>query len=80
VAFYPAFGSSLPAGITEGTLYWVLSTGLTVDFFKISTTQGGGEVDITGVGDGVAIKASTLAVSSGITPEFAIGALVIFED
>lgn len=80
VAFYPAFGSSLPTGVTEGTLYWVIATGLTADAFSVSTTQGGAALDVTAVGDGVAVKASTLAVSSGITPEFAIGALVIFED
>lgn len=78
VAFYPAFGSSLPTGITEGTIYWVKT--VSGDDITISTTQGGGTLDITAVGDGVAIESSTLAVSSGITPSFAIGALVINED
>lgn len=78
VAFYPAFGSSLPTGITEGTIYWVIT--VSGDDITISTTQGGGAVNITAVGDGVAIEAATLAVSSGITPSFAIGALVVQED
>lgn len=78
VAFYPAFGSSLPTGITEGTIYWVKT--VSGNDITISTTQGGGTLDITAVGDGVAIEAATLAVSSGITPSFAIGALVVTED
>jgi len=78
VAFYPAFGSSLPTGITEGTLYWVKTSA--TDVITISTTQGGGTLDITAVGDGVAYKAMTLAVSANITPEFAPGALDITED
>jgi len=78
VAFYAAFGSSLPTGITEGTQYWVKTvSGADI---TISTTQGGGTLDITAIGDGVAYKAATLAVSNGITPQFAIGALTITED
>jgi len=74
VAFYPAYGSSLPTGITEGTLYWVKTSA--TDVITISTTQGGGTLDITAVGDGVCYKAATLAVSVGITPQFATGVLV----
>lgn len=78
VAFYAAFGSSLPTGITEGTLYWVKTSA--TDTITISATQGGATLDITGVGDGVCIKATTLAVSVNIQPELAIGQLVISED
>lgn len=78
VAFYPAFGSTLPTGITEGTIYWVKT--VSGDDITISATQGGAVVDITAVGDGVAIEAAVLAVSIGVTPAFAIGALVITED
>ena len=78
VAFYPAFGSSLPTGITEGTIYWVKT--VASNDITVSATQGGAAVDITAAGDGVAIEAATLAVSSGITPSFAIGALVVTED
>jgi len=78
VAFYPAFGSALPTGITEGTLYWVKTSA--TDTITISTTQGGATLDITAVGDGVCIKATTLAVSVNITPEFAAGQLVLSED
>lgn len=78
VAFFPVPGSSLPTGITEGTIYWVIT--VSGDDITISTTQGGGAVNITAVGDGIAIEAAVLAVSSGITPSFAIGALVVTED
>lgn len=78
VAFYPAFGSALPTGLTEGTIYWVIT--VSGDDITVSTTQGGGAVNITAVGDGVAIEAAVLAVSIGITPSFGIGALVHTED
>lgn len=78
VAFYPAFGSSLPTGITEGTQYFVKT--VAGDDITISTTDGGATLNITAVGDGVVYKAAALAVSNGITPQFAIGALVITED
>lgn len=78
VAFFPVFGQSLPTGITEGTLYWVKTASTNV--ITISSTQGGATLDITAVGEGVCFKAATLAISSGVTPEFAIGAISITED
>jgi hypothetical protein len=78
VSFYPVPGSSLPTGITEGVIYWVKT--VSGDDITISTTQGGGALNITAVGDGIAIKSAVLAVSNGITPSFAAGALVGVED
>lgn len=78
VAFYAAFGSTLPTGITEGTQYFVKT--VSGNDITISTTSGGATLDITAVGDGVVYKAASLIVSNGITPTFAIGALVITED
>lgn len=78
VAFYPVPGSSLPTGITEGTIYWVKT--VSGDDITISATQGGAAVNITAVGDGIAIEAAVLSVSNGVTPSFAIGALVVTED
>ena len=78
VAFYPAFGSSLPTNLVEGTIYWVKTvSGADI---TVSTTQGGGTLDLTAIGDGVAVEASVLVISSGITPSFAIGAIVVTED
>jgi hypothetical protein len=78
VAFYPTFGSALPTGITEGTLYWVITSA--TDVITISTTQGGGALNITASGDGIAIKATPLVVSNLITPSFAIGDLTAVID
>lgn len=78
VAFYPVPNSSLPTGLTEGTIYWVKT--VSGNDITVSTTQGGAAVDVTAAGDGIAIEAAALVVSTGITPSFAIGALVLTED
>jgi hypothetical protein len=48
------FSSSgtLPAGLTAGTNYYVISEGLTANTFKVSATPNGTEVDITDIGSG----------------------------
>lgn len=50
VIFSPVFGGSLPSGLNATSAYYVISTGLTTDAFKISTTSGGSAVDVTGAG------------------------------
>lgn len=75
VVFVAGPGNTIPAGLTEGTVYHVISGGLTTDAFRVSTTQGGSAVNITGDGDAIAYKVVPLAISNGITPEFAIGVL-----
>lgn len=50
VVFWSASGLALPTGLTTGVTYWVISTGLTTDSFRVSTTQGGAAVDITDPG------------------------------
>lgn len=52
VVFWAAAGAVLPAPLAEGTVYYVIATGLTTDVFSVSTTVGGAAVDITAVGDG----------------------------
>lgn len=49
VAVYNVHAESLPTGLAEGTLYWVV--GATTDTFQVSLTQGGAAVDITGQGE-----------------------------
>lgn len=51
VIFYNVFAESIPTGLTEGTLYFVLASGLTSDVFKVATTSGGSAVNITGQGE-----------------------------
>jgi hypothetical protein len=41
---------TIPAPIAAGTIYYVLSAGLTTDAFRVSTTSGGAAVGITAVG------------------------------
>lgn len=46
------WGAGLPTGVTVGTIYYVIATGLTADEFSVSTTSGGSAVDITDDGIG----------------------------
>jgi hypothetical protein len=78
VAFFPSAQSSLPTGITEGTLYFVKT--VTGNDITIAATSGGTVIDITADGDGVAIKALKLDISTGITPQYAAGQWSLFED
>lgn len=77
VMVYNVFAESLPTGLTEGTLYWVRSSGLTTDAFTLSTTQGGAAVNITAVGDLFFQKfvVETFGAQGQITA--AIGAIVL---
>jgi hypothetical protein len=73
VEFETALGTALPTGLTAGTLYYVISTGLTTDAFEVSTTLGGGAVNITANGDGIWRKVVGKVVNSGDTFQVAIG-------
>lgn len=42
------FWGTLPTGLSVGTIYYVIATGLTSDSFRVSTTSGGSAVDLTG--------------------------------
>jgi len=45
------FAESLPTGLSRNTTYYVISSGLTSDAFKISTSSGGSAVTITASGE-----------------------------
>ena len=45
-------GASLPAPLVEGTVYWVIATGLTTDALQLATTSGGSAIDLTATGSG----------------------------
>lgn len=77
IAFYATAGSSLPTGITEGTVYWVKT--VATNDITISTTQGGGTLDITAAGDGVAYRVTPLSISAGVTPQLTT-ATTIYEE
>lgn len=50
VILYNVFAETIPSGVTEGTLYYVVSSA--TNTFKVSTTLGGGAVDLTAVQGG----------------------------
>lgn len=50
VMLYNVLSETLPTGLTEGTIYFVVSSA--TNTFKVSTTSGGAAVDITAVGGG----------------------------
>jgi hypothetical protein len=50
VVLYNVFGGTIPVGLTEGSIYFVVSSA--ANTFKVSTTSGGAAVDITGLGNG----------------------------
>lgn len=43
---------TLPTGLTAGTVYYIISTGLTAGSFSVSETPGGAAVTTTGAGSG----------------------------
>jgi len=47
---FNVFGGTIPVGLTEGTVYFVVSSA--THTFKVSTTQGGAAIDLTGLGNG----------------------------
>lgn len=49
VIFFNVFAESLPGGITEGGVYFVV--GATTDTFQIALTSGGSAVDLTAIGE-----------------------------
>lgn len=76
VVFHPASGSTLPAGIVDGTVYHVLS--VATDVITISLTSGGTRLDITGVGDGLAYRVTPLVITSSptVTPQLGTGTTI----
>lgn len=73
-------GETTPTGITAGTLYYVLSAGLTTDTFNISSSSGGAEVDISAKGVGMFRLVTVKSVNSGDTFRIATGDLDVFLD
>jgi len=75
VFFTTVAGESLPTGLSATTLYWVISSGLTTDAFKVSTSQGGAAVDITALGEVAFFKTVPNTFASAGNLVFSTGAL-----
>lgn len=75
VMVFNVLAESLPAGLTEGVIYFVV--GATTDTFQVSLTSGGSAVDITGIGELFFQKTvpETFGAQGQITA--AIGAVVL---
>lgn len=69
-------GAGLPAGMTAGTIYYVIASGLTTDAFKVSTTSGGSTIDITADGEMIVRKLVSKTLDAGDTYEVAAGSAV----
>ncbi len=77
VAVFQAPGSEgLPTGLTEGTVYFV-GTVSGSNITLSTTTANGSPVTTSTTGAGYIYKCSPLAVSNGITPSIAAGAMSI---
>jgi len=49
---FSATDGTLPTGVTAGTTYYVIASGLTATAFKVSATEGGPSIDVTGSATG----------------------------
>jgi hypothetical protein len=77
VVFEAIEGVALPTGITQGTRYFVIATGLTTDAYKVSATSGGSSIDITAVGGGLAAKSVAInIVGANVTPRLGTGTTI----
>jgi len=77
VEFEAALGTAVPTGLTAGTVYYVIATGLTTTAFEVSTTSGGAAVNITADGGAIVRKVVGKIVNSGDTFQVAASALVL---
>jgi len=69
-------GGTSATGLTSGTTYYVIASGLTANAFKVSATSGGSTVDITGTGNNAQYfekVASTAATATASLGDGAVG-------
>lgn len=69
-------GGSLPTGVTEGTVYFVIATGLTTDAFKVSTTSGGSALDVTALGSGICAKIEPIILNQNTEARLGASTLI----
>lgn len=80
VFFETVEGLAVPTGLTAGTLYFVIATGLADDIFRVSTSSGGAAVDITAEGQVLWHRVSVLTATLGQILRIAVGDLDVFLD
>lgn len=79
VVFEDEYAGSLPSPVVAGTIYFVISAGITADSFRVSATSGGASLAITTKGNGIVRRDDVQPVNAGNTFRFAAGALDIRE-
>lgn len=78
VVFWQYEGLALPAGVVEGTAYWVKAAP-DADTFTVSATQGGAVVDISAPGQGTCQRLTPLAITQNVTPKLETGTVIKFQ-
>lgn len=71
VQLFNVFSESLPTGLTEGVLYYVVSSA--ANTFKVSTTLGGSAVDITAVAGGEGFFQKVVPETFGSQGQITVG-------
>jgi hypothetical protein len=59
----PSATTSIPCGLQLNSIYYVIASGLTNDFFKVSTSSGGTQISVTGNASGTFYVAKPLVIS-----------------
>lgn len=75
VEFEAPPNGSLPSPIVPGTLYFVITLGLTADAFRVALTSEGTQVNLTTDGTGTVIKVTPKVIQAGDSLEIAASAL-----
>lgn len=69
---------ALPTGLTAGTVYYIISAGLTSDTFEVSTSRGGSAVNTTGTQSGT--QTFTVCISKPLYACQSPANLIYFSD
>lgn len=75
ISFYAFANTSLPTGLTEGTVYYVKT--LSGDAITVSTTLGGTTLDITAVGYGLAFRNTQILIYAGVKPQLTTSTAIV---
>lgn len=64
VVFYDDGVGTLPTGMSEGTLYYVITAGLATDTFRVATTSEGSAINLTTAGQGLCQKVTPKSIGN----------------
>ena len=78
VVFWQYEGLALPAGIVEGTAYWV-KTAPDPDTFTVSASQGWAALDVSAAAQGTCQRLTPLVISQNVTPKLETGTVIKFQ-